>query len=97
KLEIDFDQYLEVVCFFCMFSRHEVLRFIFGALDPKMQKFIDEDTFKGLIDIVTKHESGVPGNFRTKAIQGFRKMARNGTQLEFPQFEELCSKYPRIP
>lgn len=37
---------------------------------------------------VMQHESGVPGNYAGKAKRGFTKLARSGTQLEFPQFEK---------
>lgn len=36
----------QVVCFFCMFSRREVLRFVFGALDPGMRGYLDENNFQ---------------------------------------------------
>ena len=37
---------MQVVCFFCMFSRREVLRFMFGALDPSMRGYLDENDFQ---------------------------------------------------
>ncbi|CAM9951493.1 unnamed protein product, partial [Ectocarpus fasciculatus] len=44
--DITWDQYLEVVCFFSMFSRREVLRFAFGCLDPGMRGYLDESDFQ---------------------------------------------------
>lgn len=37
---------MQVVCFFCMFSRREVLRFVFGALDPSMRGYLGENDFQ---------------------------------------------------
>ena len=41
------------------------------------------------VSAVTQHESGIPGNYPGKAKRGFTRLARNGTQLEFPQFEQV--------
>lgn len=38
--------WMQVVCFFCMFSRREVLRFMFGSLDPGMRGYVDENEFQ---------------------------------------------------
>eukprot|EP00903_Cladosiphon_okamuranus_P006370 g6237.t1 len=97
KTEIVWDQYLEVVCFFCMFSRREVLRFVFGALDPSMRGYLNENDFQKFMTAVFQHESGIPGNYPGKAKRGFAKLASSGTQLEFPQFEKLCAQFPRLP
>eukprot|EP00752_Nemacystus_decipiens_P014289 g12709.t1 len=97
KTEIAWDQYLEVVCFFCMFSRREVLRFVFGALDSSMRGYLDENDFQKFLTAVFQHESGIPGNYPGKAKRGFVKLAASGTQLDFPQFEKLCAQFPRLP
>ncbi|CAM9373052.1 unnamed protein product [Pylaiella littoralis] len=96
--DITWDQYLEVVCFFSMFSRHEVLRFVFGALDPGRRGYLDENDFQQkYMAAVFQHESGIPGNYPGKAKRGFAKLATSGTQLEFPHFEKLCAQFPRLP
>eukprot|EP00904_Undaria_pinnatifida_P007646 jgi/Undpi1/4010/HiC_scaffold_16.g07378.m1 len=95
--DVTWDQYLEAVCFYSMFSRREVLRFVFGALDPSMRGYLEARDFQKFVSAVTQHESGIPGNYPGKAKRGFTRLARNGTQLEFPQFEQLCSQFPRLP
>ncbi|CAN0017553.1 unnamed protein product [Ascophyllum nodosum] len=98
KADITWDHYLEVVCFFGMFSRQELLRFVFGALDPTMRGFLQMDVFHKFITVVTEHEfeSGIPGNYATKVKRGFARLAMSGTQLDFKEFEKLCAQFPRL-
>lgn len=47
--------------------------------------------FKRFLAAATQQESGLPVNFTAKAKHGFRRLASNGTQLDFPQFEQVTA------
>lgn len=47
---------------------------------------------QNFLTAVTEHESGIPGNYLGKAKRGFERLASNGNQMDFPQFEKVCSR-----
>lgn len=49
-----------------MFSRREVLRFVFGSLDPRMRGYLDENDFQVCLSIETGKAGGRGGGTREK-------------------------------
>lgn len=78
---------MQVVCFFCMFSRREVLRFVFGALDPSMRGYLDETDFQVCLVVVEREEGereGGGGRQTSKSDTGATRTFSFGIMLGRP-------------
>jgi hypothetical protein len=93
---LQFPEYVEIVCFMCMFDASGILRWAFGALDSNQKMALSVDDFSLFVDAVTEHERGIAKNFKRLALKGFEKYAFTGEFLDFPNFVRICELYPRL-
>ena len=60
---IDFDEFVRVCGRYCMYTKHEILRFWFDCYDEDGSGAIDEDEFVELCRAVNNKSPMFPGNF----------------------------------
>jgi Ca2+-binding EF-hand superfamily protein len=91
--ELDFDEFVGVVCMYACMSRDDILRLCFGAFDLDNSGFIDEDEFMTLTEAISSGDPTFPGSFK-KALQQFDK---NGDgRLSFSEFREIHRIFPLL-
>ena len=78
----------QVVCFFGMFSRQELLRFVFGALDPTMRGFLQVDVFHVRIGYDGRHAARGGGWFIRLMASIERKKTTDGSVIP-----KLCNTH----
>lgn len=54
KGELTFREYLHFVCYFTMFSRKDLCKFIFGCMDTEKNQFLRKETFFVLVDFLAE-------------------------------------------
>ncbi len=90
------DDYLEVVCFVCMFDKNGLYRWAFSSLDHMKRKVLSVNDFEQFISAVSVHE-GVPPSFSQKCLDQFGRCSRDGTWIDFPGFTAVLDACPRLP
>ncbi len=97
KLEssIFWDEYLEIVFFFCMFDKNGLYRWVFSSLDHLNRKALGVSGFQDFVSAILIHE-GVPPNFSQKCFDQFRRYAHEGALIDFPGFAAVLDACPRL-
>lgn len=90
---IEFDEFVNVLMTYCMYSKEDILRFCFNCFDKDNSDSIDEGEFMLLLGAVNNARPLFPGNFRT-ALEQFD--TNNDGLLDFQEFQLLDKRYPLI-
>lgn len=69
---LTFDDFLQTVCTFCMYSQDDILLFTFNAFDADNSGVIDEGEFMQLCIVVNDNKPTYPDNFKL-ALTSFDK------------------------
>jgi hypothetical protein len=54
KGELTFSEYVHTICFFCVFAKKELIRFLFGAMDAKKNLYLRRDEFYQFTEILAE-------------------------------------------
>ena len=52
--ELTFSEYVHVVCYFCMFGKRELVRFVFGQMDTEKKFYLKKREFNELLEILAE-------------------------------------------
>lgn len=91
--ELSFSEYVHTVCFFCIFGRQELLRFIFGAADVEAKGYLRKDQFMILVEDLVEIN---PSNVREWQMQFGNYADPKLGYLFFTGFEKFCDEYNYI-
>ena len=91
KGEVTFSEYVHIVCYFCMFTKKELIRFIFGAMDVEKKCFLRKKEFRELMDILAEDTMRNPKVWML-AWPNFMNPALNAIFL--PEYEAFTDENP---
>ena len=61
--EIDFNEFVAVMCTYCMYTQADILKFAFETFDKDGSGSIDEEEFMDLCKTINAMNPTFPGNF----------------------------------
>ena len=64
--QLSFSEYVQMVCYFCLFGKKELFRFVFGAIDLDQKAYLRKEEFCSLIEDLTE---GTESNVRLWQLQ----------------------------
>ena len=88
-----FEEYIMVCVTYCMYTRKDILRFVFDVFDKDGSGTIDEKEFIVLCNTVNNAAPLFPGNF-AEAIGQFD--TNDDGLIDFNEFMELDKRYPLV-
>jgi len=90
---IEFEEYCMVCLTYCMYTRKDILKFVFDCFDKDGSGTIDEKEFIHLCNTVNNAAPLFPGNF-AEAISQFD--TNDDGLIDFNEFMELDKRYPLV-
>jgi Ca2+-binding EF-hand superfamily protein len=90
---IEFEEYCMVCITYCMYTRKDILKFVFDCFDKDGSGTIDEKEFITLCNTVNNAAPLFPGNF-AEAIAQFD--TNDDGLIDFNEFMELDKRYPLV-
>ena len=69
--EVDQNEFVGMMCLYCMYSKEEILRFTFDSFDDDRSGTLDEEEIAEVARCVNDASPMFPGNFQT-ALEEFR-------------------------
>ncbi len=90
---IEFEEYVMVCVTYCMYTRKDILKFVFDVFDKDGSGTIDEKEFIQLCNTVNNAAPLFPGNF-AEAIAQFD--TNDDGLIDFNEFMELDKRYPLV-
>lgn len=92
--EINFSDFLTMICSFCFFETHEILRFCFYCFDQDRTGFFSTDDLNSLINAVHNIKTGetVKGNVKGSWMQ----LTLTGDKLDFEEFAKISNAFPNL-
>lgn len=90
---IDYEEYVYILCNYCMFTKDEILRFCFECFDLDNSGSISEYEFRDLCKYVNNSNPTFPGNFK-KALELFD--TNQDGMIDYREFCEMERKFPMI-
>jgi hypothetical protein len=91
--KLTFDDFVQIVCTFCMYAKDDILLYSFNAFDADNSGVIDETEFMQLCIIVNNDQPTYPDNFKL-ALLAFDK--NEDGMMDFDEFRELNDKFPML-
>ena len=91
--KLTFDDFVQAVCTFNMYTKDDILLYAFNAFDADNSGVIDEGEFMQLCIIVNNDAPTYPDNFKL-ALTAFDK--NEDGMMDFDEFRELNDKYPML-
>jgi len=90
---IEYEEYVMVCVTYCMYTRKDILKFVFDVFDKDGSGTIDEKEFIHLCQTVNNAAPLFPGNF-AEAIAQFD--TNDDGLIDFNEFMELDKRYPLV-
>jgi hypothetical protein len=91
--ELSFSEYVHTACFFCVFGRRELLRFIFGVADVDRKGYLRKDQFMLLVEDLVE---GSPSNIREWQMQFGNYSDPKLGYMFYNHFEDFCNNFNYI-
>lgn len=92
--EIDFNEYIQVLTTYCLFTKNEVLQFVFEVYDEDSSGALDKDEFDKMCKITLEHSDL---NFTKNINQALEKVnLANDGLIGFNEFKEIHKKFPML-
>ncbi|KAA0170882.1 hypothetical protein FNF28_01155 [Cafeteria roenbergensis] len=90
---LGFEDFVLIVCVYCMFTEADILRFCFSTFDINGNGDLDEAEFVQMLRIVNHKKPLFPGSFK-QALRDFDTDS-NGV-ITFDEFVEMNAKFPQL-
>jgi len=90
---LGFEDFVLIVCVYCMFTEADILRFCFSTFDINGNGDLDEVEFVQMLRIVNHKKPLFPGSFK-QALRDFDTDS-NGV-ITFDEFVEMNAKFPQL-
>lgn len=90
---VSFDEFVQVMIQYCMYSKEEILKFVFDTFDKDGSGALDEEEFMMVCTIVNNGSPTFPGNFG-RALEEFD--SNDDGMIDFDEFRELNRRYPMV-
>lgn len=91
KEKIEFGEFVQGICTYCMFEPSEILKFCFFIFDKDKNGYIDQDEMN--MFIYSLHQNSVGGNIQN-AVEGLD--ANKDGHFEFSEFKRMHKLYPQV-
>ena len=88
--EVSFSEYLHIVCYFCMFGRRDLRRFVFGCVDVDQLCYLKRDKFMTLVEVLA---DPAVGNVLKWQLQYDKYKDKKLDSLFFKGFEQFTEVY----
>lgn len=92
--EINFSDFLFMVCTYCFFEPVEILRFCFYCFDQDKTGFFSIDDLNRLMNVVHNIKLGKTVSGTVKS--SWMKLEFEGEQIDFKEFSNIHNNFPRI-